>query len=120
VREAEHYVIRDIPRVYLCGQQEPMVEVFGPDTKELSNFVDRLFRHCLIDRLFRARGGDTGNKKKDQERSVSLLDFLMTFDSCKLVMNDLRSVLHARLREVAVETTTTRYVLKRQDELDMW
>lgn len=51
--EAECYAVREIPRVYLCGQQEPLVEVMVPEPGEgrFKDLCARLMKLAVVMRL---------------------------------------------------------------------
>lgn len=122
-REGESFVIREIPKIYLCGQQEPLIEVFTPDQKDLNNYLDRMFRYCLSDRLNRSRVEVAGNKKREPEyRPVSYLDLHCIFEPCSLVMKDKNTVnaaVAARLAEVGYEAKNSFWLPKKAENVDV-
>jgi transcription initiation factor TFIID subunit 1 len=72
--ESECYAVREIPRVYLSGQMEPLREVFHPDDGRFREFRDRLIKLALVVKI---HGGERG---ADMDRRVSVIDLVRLFD----------------------------------------
>lgn len=75
--ETECFALREIPRVYLCGQQEPQMVVPDPDEARCKDLRERLMRLALVMRL--AGGGEPGGGGGG--RSVSVIDCVRLFDA---------------------------------------
>ncbi|CAL1535229.1 unnamed protein product [Lymnaea stagnalis] len=72
IRTRHGYFIRDIETIYTVGQEGPLMEVPGPNSKRANNFV-RDFLQVFIYRLFW--------KSKDEPRRIKMEDIKKAFSS---------------------------------------
>ncbi|KAK7495279.1 hypothetical protein BaRGS_00013461, partial [Batillaria attramentaria] len=72
IRTRQHYYIREVNTIYCVGQQCPLYEVPGPNSKRANNFV-RDFLQVFIYRLFW--------KSKDRPRRIKMEDIKKAFPS---------------------------------------
>ncbi|BFZ24166.1 hypothetical protein BsWGS_27204 [Bradybaena similaris] len=70
IRTRHGYFIRDVETIYTVGQQGPLMEVPGPNSKRANNFV-RDFLQVFIYRLFW--------KSKDEPRRIKMEDIKKAF-----------------------------------------
>ncbi|XP_067134209.1 transcription initiation factor TFIID subunit 1 isoform X1 [Centruroides vittatus] len=72
IRTRQHYYIREIETIYTIGQELPLFEVPGPNSKKANNFI-RDFLQVFIYRLFW--------KNKDTPRRIKMEDIKKAFPS---------------------------------------
>ncbi|XP_059142595.1 transcription initiation factor TFIID subunit 1-like [Physella acuta] len=72
IRTRQGYYIRDVETIYTVGQEGPLMEVPGPNSKRANNFV-RDFLQVFIYRLFW--------KSKDEPRRIKMEDIKKAFSS---------------------------------------
>ncbi|KAL3880165.1 hypothetical protein ACJMK2_032430 [Sinanodonta woodiana] len=72
IRTRQHYYIREINTIYLIGQECPLYEVPGPNSKRANNFI-RDFLQVFIYRLFW--------RSKDNPRRIKMDDIKKAFPS---------------------------------------
>ncbi len=84
--ETECFAVREIPRVYLCGQQEPLAEVPTPDDNRVRDLRDRLMRLALV--MLLAGGGGGGGDGGRAGRSASVIDCVRLFDALYDLLSD--------------------------------
>ncbi|GFO30868.1 transcription initiation factor tfiid subunit [Plakobranchus ocellatus] len=72
IRTRHGYFVRDVETIYTVGQQGPLMEVPGPNSKRSNNFV-RDFLQVFIYRLFW--------KSKDEPRRIKMEDIKRAFSS---------------------------------------
>lgn len=72
IRTRQHYYIREVDTIYTIGQELPLFEVPGPNSKKANNFI-RDFLQVFIYRLFW--------KNKDTPRRIKMEDIKKAFPS---------------------------------------
>ncbi|CAG9856159.1 unnamed protein product [Phyllotreta striolata] len=72
IRTRQQYYIREVDGLYVAGQECPLYEVFGPNSKRANNFV-RDFLQVFIYRLFW--------KSRDNPRRIKMDDIKKAFPS---------------------------------------
>ncbi|XP_053398607.1 transcription initiation factor TFIID subunit 1-like isoform X2 [Mercenaria mercenaria] len=72
IRTRNHFYIRDVETIFCVGQQNPLYEVPGPNSKRANNFI-RDFLQVFIYRLFW--------KSKDNPRRIKMDDIKKAFPS---------------------------------------
>ncbi|XP_022251880.1 transcription initiation factor TFIID subunit 1-like isoform X3 [Limulus polyphemus] len=72
IRTRQHYYIREVETIYTVGQELPLFEVPGPNSKKANNFI-RDFLQVFIYRLFW--------KSKDSPRRIKMEDIKKAFPS---------------------------------------
>ena len=95
--ETECFALREIPRVYLCGQQEPQMVVPDPDEPRCKDLRERLVRLALVMQLSGGGGGAAGGA-----RSVDVIDCVRLFDTLCELLSDKPDKKEAEKEQVGV------------------
>ena len=101
--------MREVTEYFMCGQQEPHIEVFQPNTDRLRDFEERAVNSAVIHTLLKQRD----EKVPEEDMRVKVSDIEKQFNRA-IVGNDIKR----RIRRRVVQPVRPPGTRRRADEWD--